>query len=439
MTERGLPIADGAPACPFVAYEDERDERSTSPDHRHRCYAEPKPAPRALAHQEAYCLSSAFPVCPTFQDWARREAARSRPEAPRSSTSMDAVAAGSSQRNPPRSWQAPPPWLSRGGGGDAGEGTLWDGDDDRDLDGDPAGDLGEPEHPQGRGLSGSYADRVAADARGDAEDDDAFVADVEDDEVEDLAGYGAETAAGYGAAPTAQTRRDDFEPARALPPAAPQLGQPDSWDDELPGGPAEPTIRRRREREAARYAPGSDDRPGGGGRGGAGGGAGAGGGGGGRDRERRNEVAPEWERARPLEAYPTLRSRSLSSLSIPPIIVAVVALALAAAVLFALPGLLGFGKPSVASSASPSTPVITSVPSVNPTPIPQPTQVTYTVQAGDTLSRIAGRFGITLQQLIDANTEVIPDPDKLQIGDVLTIPIPVPTSLPAASEIPAAT
>src|SRR5262245_30729571 len=80
MTERGLP-PDGAPACPFVAFEDDRDGRSTAPDHRHRCFAEPRPAPRALAHQEAYCLSSAFPVCPTFQDWARREAAATRPAA----------------------------------------------------------------------------------------------------------------------------------------------------------------------------------------------------------------------------------------------------------------------------------------------------------------------------------------------------------------------
>ena len=68
MTERGLPIVDGAPACPFVAFADDRDERAASPDHRHHCYAESQPAPRALAHQEAYCLSSAFPVCPTFQD-----------------------------------------------------------------------------------------------------------------------------------------------------------------------------------------------------------------------------------------------------------------------------------------------------------------------------------------------------------------------------------
>src|SRR6266700_3012842 len=81
MTDRGPQIVNPARACPFVAFADERDERSTVPDHRHRCYAEEVPAPRALAHQEAYCLSSSFPVCPTFQDWAKREAARAR-EAP---------------------------------------------------------------------------------------------------------------------------------------------------------------------------------------------------------------------------------------------------------------------------------------------------------------------------------------------------------------------
>ena len=78
MTDRGMAHSDGAPACPFVAFEDDRDERSDRPDHRHRCYAEVHPAPRAIAHQEAYCLSSAFAVCPTFQDWAHREAAKTR-------------------------------------------------------------------------------------------------------------------------------------------------------------------------------------------------------------------------------------------------------------------------------------------------------------------------------------------------------------------------
>ena len=82
---------DGAPACPFVAFGDDREGRSTSPDHRHRCFAESPPAPRALAHQEAYCLSSAFPVCPTFQDWARREAAHARGDGERPETAPTAA------------------------------------------------------------------------------------------------------------------------------------------------------------------------------------------------------------------------------------------------------------------------------------------------------------------------------------------------------------
>src|SRR3954469_21666406 len=94
MTERALPGMDGAPACPFVAFGDDREARSTSPDHRHRCYAESPPAPRALAHQEAYCLSTAFPVCPVFQDWARRESARARGGSEAESTADPAAGAG---------------------------------------------------------------------------------------------------------------------------------------------------------------------------------------------------------------------------------------------------------------------------------------------------------------------------------------------------------
>src|SRR5512141_2111643 len=100
MTERGLPSVDGAPACPFVAFDDDRESRSTSPDHRHRCYAEPLPAPRAAAHQEAYCLSSAFPVCPTFQDWARREAAHARGEGERPAAAPTAIARTSAAVTP---------------------------------------------------------------------------------------------------------------------------------------------------------------------------------------------------------------------------------------------------------------------------------------------------------------------------------------------------
>src|SRR3954447_15329692 len=101
MTERGLPSVEGSPACPFVAFEDDRDERADRPDHRHRCYAEAVPAPRALAHQEAYCLSSAFPVCPMFQDWARRESARARAGAADPGAAAVAAAAAASSTPAP--------------------------------------------------------------------------------------------------------------------------------------------------------------------------------------------------------------------------------------------------------------------------------------------------------------------------------------------------
>ena len=218
MTDRGLPSVDGPPACPFIAFEDERDERASSPDHRHRCYAEVQPAPRALAHQEAYCLSSAFPVCPTFQDWARREAAQARGSSVRGSSGAAATAASVAaqaatrpsaeirpeeddlglqvddpdhddaaggarrtptsttataptsgrsrapdaepliRRNPPRDWAAPPPWAS----GSVGARVVRAADRRRR----PLGP-GIPGQPPGRGrrgagLAGSAADRLAS-------------------------------------------------------------------------------------------------------------------------------------------------------------------------------------------------------------------------------------------------------------------------------------
>jgi hypothetical protein len=62
-------------ACPFVAFEDDRDHRSDAPDYRHRCFASAEPEPRAFPHQERYCLSEGFTACPVFLDWARQEAA----------------------------------------------------------------------------------------------------------------------------------------------------------------------------------------------------------------------------------------------------------------------------------------------------------------------------------------------------------------------------
>ena len=70
----------------------------------------------------------------------------------------------------------------------------------------------------------------------------------------------------------------------------------------------------------------------------------------------------------------------------------------------------------IATPTPQATPTATPV----PRPTPTPTPVVYTVQAGDTLSGIAARFGLTLEQLVQANRLV--DPDSLQIVQQLTIP-----------------
>ena len=184
MTDRGLPSADGSPACPFVAFEDDRDARADRPDHRHRCFAEAQPAPRALAHQEAYCLSSAFPVCPTFQDWARREAAHAIPGGARATTterrsrcrhrrprarrsrrrsrrrrrSLESAADRSRpsrsdpRRNPPRDWAAPPPWASSGAGMAAGAAASANGPCDHSA--------GPTAHPRRKGRDWPAAPQI---------------------------------------------------------------------------------------------------------------------------------------------------------------------------------------------------------------------------------------------------------------------------------------
>jgi len=55
--------------------------------------------------------------------------------------------------------------------------------------------------------------------------------------------------------------------------------------------------------------------------------------------------------------------------------------------------------------------------------MPSPTPIVYIVKTGDTLSKIAKAYGVTLDALIAANKATLPDPDKLQIGDELIIPL----------------
>lgn len=408
MTDRGLPIVDGAPACPFVAFEDDRDERATSPDHRHRCYAELRPAPRALAHQEAYCLSSAFPVCPTFQDWARREAARARAESARSAASGQSDDEPGRddelpRRNPPRDWSAPPPWS---GGPPVPLGTA-----DEDEDPDAPDFLAGRTRPE-LGLAGSAADQVAIAGDGPgAASPQAWRPEVPAD-----GGPGDRERAGAAAAPPWDVSARGSG-GSAPPPTVDDLDEESEGDFEDDYEDVDPR-RDDRDRRAER-----------------------GGGPFGRDRRPRvgdsrgsrpvpETAAPSWERPRPYEAYPTLKTRvGLPSLS--HVATGAVILAAAAAVLFLLPGLFlrppsdgaGGGGSTASPSAGPSV-------SVEPTLPPAPTPFVYIVAPGDNLEKIRKKFRVTIDQILAVNPQIT-DPNKIAIGDRIVIPRPGDSASPA--------
>ncbi|MEK6719093.1 MAG: LysM domain-containing protein [Chloroflexota bacterium] len=405
MTDRELPTVDGSPACPFVAFEDDRDARSTSPDHRHRCFAEVRPAERAFAHQEAYCLSGAFPVCPTFQDWARREAASARPAPARpdsgSAGNVDSAGAdnadnsdhfgspgrseedaSSAGREPRRGWSEPPPWATPA----PPPGSLWEeADDDRgeSADADSLADLPRPRRDAAPPV---VPPRWKPDAR------------------------------------RFQPERDDQGSSLN------EASDPDLADDQDSGyedeDPMERSARRRAEREARHRA-----------------GVGSSGGrrpvvGQSRPRPAPDERGPSWERPRRFEAYPTIKTR-IGLPAIPRLAVVAAAIVLAGVGLFILPTLLGVGGPDGGATPSPTSAGASSSPgaSVEPTPIPEPTPIVYEVQPNDTMSKIAKRFGVSLSDLIAANKDTIPDPNKIKIGDKVTIPAAAPTEFvdPGAS------
>ena len=442
MTERGLPIADGASACPFVAFDDDRDERSSVPDHRHRCYAETPPAPRAIAHQEAYCLSSAFPVCPTFQDWARREAARARggsatsssrrkraddgaatadvgdSEAGAAAAAGAAVAAAGVDPDDADS-TGPTDRIDPSGELDEDGGT--DGADDARLsnpalpgsepeavrrnpprdwsapppwlasaEGPVSDDNAEPPPFVGRrgdpaaGLAGSAADRLAGGAppprRGrDEERVPGFQPDDDGAEIDDEPGIAA--AASAGAAAGAARKRDRGRPREVEA----------AWDEDEAAG-AEPRRIARRSRAYAQHLGGPD--------------------------------GPDWEKPRRYEAYPTIRTR-VGMPQIPRLAGMAAIIALLALALFLLPGLLnlGGGSGSGAPAASTSTRPAGSVASLAPTQAPAPTPVVYTLKKNDTLLKIATRNGLTLEELLAANP-AIKNPNRVAEGQQIIIPAP---------------
>src|SRR5436190_18888121 len=85
-----------------------------------------------------------------------------------------------------------------------------------------------------------------------------------------------------------------------------------------------------------------------------------------------------------------------------------------------LPALLGVGGPPSGSSAPSRSAGV--VPSASPTVKPAPTPQIYIVKSGDTMSKIAKKLGVTLDDLLAANKDNIPNPDKIKIGDQVIIP-----------------
>lgn len=47
---------------------------------------------------------------------------------------------------------------------------------------------------------------------------------------------------------------------------------------------------------------------------------------------------------------------------------------------------------------------------------------TYTVQSGDSLSKIGSHYGVSWQKIFEANRDKLSDPDKIHPGQELTIP-----------------
>jgi nucleoid-associated protein YgaU len=414
MTDRGAAPSDRAPACPFVAFDDDRDERADRPDHRHRCYAEVRPAPRAIAHQETYCLSPRFPACPTFQDWARREAAQARGITNRTglgrvSAADDDVAtadgdgagpadgdaaAGAAvlasgaavgaipddgpldipdpfdddtapRGRPQRDWAAPPPWVGR----------IADTGDEP-----PAAPA-----PPGAGLATSRWLTDVKPGDTDGADESTFVtvpdpaaAPVEPVPRPELAGLvGRQRRTGRDAAERARRER-------------PVVGQ-------------------------ARPMSGRDR---------------------GRDRDRdRDDQTPAWERPHPFESYPSIRSRVVLPSNVPRVALGALALIVAALLVFLLPALF-FSRNSPAAIATSSPSASASV-SLAPTSSPKATPLTYTVKANDTLTKIANKFKTTQKAILAANP-AIKNANLIAVGDVLVIPTAPPPDVITSSSGPSA-
>ena len=95
---------------------------------------------------------------------------------------------------------------------------------------------------------------------------------------------------------------------------------------------------------------------------------------------------------------------------------------------------------ATATPSHPPTATATATPTDTPQPTPTPTPVIHVVEQGDLLGRIANQYGVTVDELAEANG--IDPEDVLGIGQELVIPVPTAEpepGEPTAAATPAAT
>jgi murein DD-endopeptidase MepM/ murein hydrolase activator NlpD len=102
--------------------------------------------------------------------------------------------------------------------------------------------------------------------------------------------------------------------------------------------------------------------------------------------------------------------------------------------------LVALGRPLPEARLIASTnPIYTTPPTPSAPASPQPAPVTYTVQAGDTLSIIASRYQTTVYAIMEANNLI--NPNLIHRGQVLVIPVAgspsTPLARPAAAKLTA--
>lgn len=170
---------------------------------------------------------------------------------------------------------------------------------------------------------------------------------------------------------------------------------------------------------------------------------------------RRGPSYPAWERPPTAFDYPRLRGREGRRPISPiwPVVFTASGVAVVLFVLVVLPALMGHGggaavaSPSGSLVASHSTgpsnsPVVT--PSSlksggNGSPVPQVSYAQYQVKSGDTITKIAKKYGLKSWELLLANPDLA-SPDNLRIGLTLNIPQPgqmtPPTTTPTDSGAP---